>query len=332
MTSRHDRHPRDSGGAFRLHNPDDGSAIREAIPLSDRLLMITDKCMYSIRVANQIDPARTNPALPHNVQQKVFDYGADSELVCRSFLQAWRLFREGFQTIDNAAATERAFDALGEFVAMQGIAEEFKAAQNRAIEKADNAGRDGSLAIPSVGNVRADCKSFAQKADHCAATLHAIFLMFYPSIKKANWDELRAVVEKQFGPDDEFSKFMAAATPFLQTLRNTRDCLDHRNVSGVVTHDFELHADGQIGLPSIEVNFRGSVVKRCAISIFMNESIQKSLDVFEQMIVHLCAKNVQPFAGMPMTLAPLSDEYRRAWRVRYAYGAYYADGKFAPCG
>jgi len=49
-------------------------------------------------------------------------------------------------------------------------------------------------------------------------------------------------------------------------------------------------------------------------------------------IVHMCAKNVQPFAGMPMTIAPLSETYRKAWRVRFAYGAYYADGQFAPCG
>src|SRR5208282_1577821 len=104
MTNRHHRHPRDFGGTFRLHNPDDGSAIREAIPLGDRLLMISDKCTYAIKVADQIDPARTNPALPHNVQQKLFDYSANSELVCRSFLQAWRLFRDGFQTIDNTTA------------------------------------------------------------------------------------------------------------------------------------------------------------------------------------------------------------------------------------
>ncbi len=49
-------------------------------------------------------------------------------------------------------------------------------------------------------------------------------------------------------------------------------------------------------------------------------------------IVYMCAKNMQAFAGMPMTIAPLSEAYRKAWRVRFAYGSYYADGQFAPCG
>ena len=41
---------------------------------------------------------------------------------------------------------------------------------------------------------------------------------------------------------------------------------------------------------------------------------------------------IQAFAGMPMTIAPLSETYAKAWRVRFAYGCYYTDGQFAPCG
>ncbi len=120
------KHPRDSGGRFSLHNPDDGSPIREAIALGERMLMITDKCTYAIQIADQIDPGRTNPSLPHNVQQKLFDHGAESEVLCRSFLQAWRMFRKEFQTIDIARALERSFEALGELIAMGDIAKSFE--------------------------------------------------------------------------------------------------------------------------------------------------------------------------------------------------------------
>ncbi len=82
------RHPRDLGGRFSIHNPDDGSPIREAIVLGEHMLMITDKCTYAVQIADQIDPDRMNPALPHNFQQKLFDRGAELELLCRSFLQA----------------------------------------------------------------------------------------------------------------------------------------------------------------------------------------------------------------------------------------------------
>jgi hypothetical protein len=333
MVTPPNRHPRDFGGSFSLHNPDDGSPIREAIVLGARMLLITDKCTYAIQVADQIDPDRTNPALPHNIQQKLFDRGAESEVLCRSFLQAWRMFRKEFQTVDIAQALQRSFEVLGELIAMQDVAEAFKSAERLAIDKAQSVQRkDGSFAIPAVGNVRVHCKTFAQKADHCAVALMAIVRQFYPGMKKQNWDDFRTLVTERYGMDDPFSKLLEAAAPFLQLIRNTRDCLDHGNLSGVTTRDFELHADGQIGVPSIEVNFRGSVVDRCSIASFMQGMAQETLDAFEMFIVHMCAKNMQPFAGMPMTIAPLPETYRKAWRVRFAYGTYYADGQFAPCG
>src|SRR5271156_3019675 len=163
------RHPRDYGGGFSIHNSDDGSPIREMIVLGERMLLITDSCTYAVQVADQIDPGRTNPALPHNVQQKLFDRGVESELLCRSFLQAWRMFRKEFQTIDIAQALQRSFEALSELIAMEDVAAAFKSTEQTAIDKARSVERkDASLAIPAVGNVRAHCKTFAQKADHCA--------------------------------------------------------------------------------------------------------------------------------------------------------------------
>jgi hypothetical protein len=64
----------------------------------------------------------------------------------------------------------------------------------------------------------------------------------------------------------------------------------------------------------------------------MDEALSALRSAFEMLVVHCCAKTVRPFAGMPMTIAPLDENYRKAWRVRFAYGMYYADGQFAPCG
>jgi len=85
---------RDRGGRFSINNPDDDTPIREMFELSGALLLITDKCTYQVRLADQIDPQRTNPKLPPNVQQKVFDHGVYSELLCRTLLQAKVLFRK----------------------------------------------------------------------------------------------------------------------------------------------------------------------------------------------------------------------------------------------
>jgi hypothetical protein len=327
------RHPRDFGGKFSLKNPDDGTPIIDSAVVGDRLLWITEKCTYAVRMADQIDPGRTNTTLPHNFQQKLFDHGGNSELLCRSFIQAKVLFRKEFQKIDIARAMQLSLDITGELIGMDEAAASFRAAEAAAIDKATRLdASDGSFALPAIGNVRTYCKTFAQRADHAAGFLLDVVRLFYAEMKKSNWNDFRELVKARHGEADNFYKVLELTVPFLQMIRNVRDCLDHRNLTGVTTSDFAMRADGLIDPPLIGVDFRGSVVEPHAISTFMTESVKSLLDTVEMISMHMCAKNMEPFAGMPMVIGPLSEDFRRAWRVRFAYGAYYEDGKFAPCG
>ena len=103
-------------------------------------------------------------------------------------------------------------------------------------------------------------------------------------------------------------------------------------LKGAKTKNFELQPDGSIAPPTIEVGFRQSSQPRYPVSLFVEESKKALLNAFEMIVVHLCSKHVLPFAGMPIVVAPLPDNYRAAWHVRFAYGMYYADGQFAPIG
>jgi hypothetical protein len=324
---------RDSGGGFTLNNPDDGTPITQMFALDDGLLMITEKCTYRVRLADQIDPDRKNPALPPNFQQKLFDYGTKSELLCRTLLQAKVMFRKELQSIDIDRAMHLSFDAFSDLVSMHEAAQAFKSAEKAAMAKAETLERkDASLAIPAVGNVRGHCKTFAQKADHFAVSLLAIIRLFYPEMKGEGWDAFHELVKSRYGENDTFFKVSELATPFLQLVRNARDCLEHANLKGVKTTDFEPQPDGTIAPPSIEIDFRKSTHDRCPISWFMEETTKALLDSFEMVIVHTCSKNIQPFAGMPLIVALLPENYRSAWHVRFGYGMYYQDGQFAPCG
>lgn len=49
-------------------------------------------------------------------------------------------------------------------------------------------------------------------------------------------------------------------------------------------------------------------------------------------VTHTCAKNLQPFAGMPISVGVLDENYQNAWGVRFAYGMYDANGRFSPMG
>jgi len=323
---------RDSGGSFKLNNPDDNSPVREMFTLKDGLLLITEKCTYRMQVADQIDPERTNPSLPHNFQQKLFDHGTNSELLCRTFLQSKVLFRKEFQDIDIEAAMQLAFEALSDCVLMYEAVQTFKAAEEAAINKAKALeAQSGSLTIPAIGNVRGHCKTFIQKADHFANALHKIVRLFYPEMRGKNWEDFHQLVHDRYGETDVFSQVTDLCTPFLKLIRNARDCLEH-GLSGVTTSDFMAEPNGMISLPWIEIDFRGGKHDRCQISWFMEQSANSLLDTFGMIITHTCAKSCKPLAGLPMRVGVLDENYQKAWRVKFAYGSDYANGQFVPCG
>ena len=68
------------------------------------------------------------------------------------------------------------------------------------------------------------------------------------------------------------------------------------------------------------------------VSWLMEQTLTALVDAFEMITVHMCSKNIQPLAGLPLIIQPLSPKYKEAWRVRFAYGMYYQDGEFVPCG
>jgi hypothetical protein len=55
---------RDSGGSFILDNPDDGTPIREMLALKECLLLVTDKRIYEVQLADQIDPHERTQTYP----------------------------------------------------------------------------------------------------------------------------------------------------------------------------------------------------------------------------------------------------------------------------
>jgi hypothetical protein len=165
-----------------------------------------------------------------------------------------------------------------------------------------------------------------------AKALHEIVKLFYSEMHGKDWEAFGELVKVPYGENDPFSKVLQRAAPFLRMVRDTRDCLDHGNLKGVKTLDFEPQPDGTIMLASIEIDFRKSNHKRCEASRFMEEVARGLLDCFEMIVVHTCSKNMQPFAGMPMTVGLVDENYRKAWYARFAYGAYYENGQFVPCG
>jgi hypothetical protein len=321
---------RDGGGSFKIENPDDGTSIKEMISLEDRLIMITEKCTYEMRTADQIDPDRLNPNLPHNVQRKLFDLGIRSEALVKTFLQANMLCKKGCVPLDVLTAQRLALEALTEFDAMDRTAKEFKNLEASAIERADKGNsQQRSISLPSISGVDTHCKTFSQKAHFFSRALLSLVQLFIPDA--SNWDKLQEIVTIKFGENDNFSKLLAEAVPSLKMVLHLRDALEHQN-KGVSVRDCTMEPDGSIARPTVELHFRKSVLPRCSVVSLMDDLTVALPIYFEMMLVHLSSKFALPVAGLPLHVDLLPENFQEARYVRFGYWTRMPDGRVLPFG
>jgi hypothetical protein len=72
------------GAAFmNVGSPDDLSPITSMIVIGKMLYVVKASSVYQVRMADDINPERTNPSVP-NTQQKILGVGSDSEVVGRT--------------------------------------------------------------------------------------------------------------------------------------------------------------------------------------------------------------------------------------------------------
>jgi hypothetical protein len=327
---------RDSGMSFEVGTPEEGS-VQAGVEIDDSLYIIMPKAIYALKTADQIDRDRTNIHLPKVVTRQVFTIGSESEMVGKTLLTAISLLDEGNfvrDGVDTKQVISTSLEALTMLVALQGIAAEFAAAQQAVCEKAAALRRAGDAAQqPFLGDVKSRCKSFMQQADHAVGALLDVVRLFYAEIKKTPWDALREKIGREVGEDDQFTKFLDQAVPFFKLVRNTRDCLEHKNSKDVVVKDFEVQPDGQLHPPTIEVDFRESQHPTIAVSAFMSGMVTSIANGFEMMLVHLCNANTRPSPAFPVYI-DIPAENRRRWKhVRFYFGTRFANSDdFVPIG
>jgi hypothetical protein len=299
----------------------DEGPVESMVVIDDSLFFIKRNAIYAVQTADQIDHARTNIALPKAITRQVFAVGSESEIVGKILLTGISLLAKGHHVregVDTQRALSVALDALTTVLTTRAMAFEFEAVQTKACEKAAAHPEQQ----PFLGDAKARCKAFAQQADHAVGALLDIVHLFYPEINNAPWEALRDKMRLELGDEDAFLKFLDGATPFFKLIRNTRNCLDHRNLKGVTVKDFEVQSDGTVHPPTIEIDFRGSQHPMIAVYAFMDGVIVSLTNCFEMMLAHLCNINTrQPAPMFPIYIDTLPEGRRRWKHVRFYYGS-----------
>ncbi len=313
---------RNSGFSGEVGTKSDG-AIVDMISLKDKIIVVKEFSVYELVLADSIDPKRTNIDLPTNVQKLIIDQGAESEIVSRTLLISKRLFDPEFfdKKLELEKAINLSVELLHELYFLKKEVQKFLDDEKVEIEKYEKNQRlSSSFTLPSITDIITRTKTIFQKTDHIEQIMIEMVLIFYPNEKlnkQSHFPRFLDIIKTKYGSKDPFTLFLHSALEFMKLIRNLRNALDHR-LEYVTVTDFEINSKSIIYRPSIELNFKGSLLERVSLYIFLPEVQETILNIFELLIVHLSAKNVNhPIVDYSIREIPFKKRTNKF--IRYSY-------------
>lgn len=308
---------RDSAGSMTIGSPEEGK-IDDFVQFKDRLLIVKEKAVYEVILADMVDPDRTNPGIP-NAQQRVLNIGAESPILGRTLLTAKSLFRGAYlKDIDCDLALVRSLAAAKDAAAMQ-TALDLLIQKQRDIEGVvAGAKLSGGFAVPTIDNLEADVRSFIQRADHFAASTMDIARQFYGK-KAKHADALHDLITAEYGAEDSFAKFVGEAADVLRYARDVRNAVEHpKEHEHLKIRNFRLLADGTLTPPSLELVHPKRSHAPVHVDVFMNRVVDELTGVFESLLAYLCDRR-SAVADSPVFVGQFSPERLGQKHVRYSY-------------
>lgn len=314
---------RDGAGAFDLKTPDDESAITGMISQGENLLVIKEKGIYEFKFADQIDPDRKNISVPNTIQQ-ILPYGSDQPWVGAVVLTGNDLLKT--EVLENGINTEQAMTLVIEIAQNIASAIEFSesisSSQENELNKYNPEIRpDRSFILPSMKGIKSRCKEFLQKSDHALDALFKVVKVFYPDVGKGGWENFKNIIDKDNPKIDNFSEILGQMLPFLQFVRNARNCVEHpRKEQKIIVNDFSVDAENNLLPSSIEIVHPKTPQPPVPITEFMGQVTRSMIDIIELMLVFLCNRHIRPIKGFPVQVHEFPEDHRRTKNVRYGYG------------
>jgi len=291
--------------------------------IGGRLLIIKERSIYEVIMADTIDPERTNINLPPTIQKLIIDKGTESETVSRTLLTAMTLFRPEYilNSVDCSKLIGLTIDMLSEISILEKEINEYQNAENEASnEYEERKNQKVSYKLPSIVNLESSCKTIFQKADHIEQILMDIITNFYPNQglrKQSHFPKFHEILKSKYGETDPFAEFIGKTLYFMRVVRELRNGFDHRLDNTKVT-DFELQTDGNILTPTIELKHKEIKLERTSLSDFLKITITNILDITELTFAYLAGKNVR-IGGMPYQVRQIPDDKRRNKFVKYSF-------------
>lgn len=313
---------RNSAFSVTVDDPNDMTPIGDMFAIDDDFYVIKSKAIYIVKLADDIDPNRTNINLP-NLQYKVLNHGLENEIVGRVLLTAKVLFDKNHlgPNLNYHAALSNAFKLTKLLTEMQDIHDKLASEINTIIQQGMRLGDDNSLRLTTTIKLATSVETFVRKADQVRDIILAYLKLVYSSgTNKKITENLYSDIVSKHGEESGLAKFVKSITLFLKFLRNFRNAIEHpKEDHRASLKDFTLAPNGTVDPPTIELINNETPQSRIFVVSFMEQVTSQLTDVVEYLMAHLCISNIGYFGDFECGIMELPPERRRHINVRFSY-------------
>jgi len=302
---------RDSALTMQVGDESDG-AILSMVSVADKdLYLIKEKSIYRVFLADEIDPERTNAAVP-NGNQRIAAAGASSKIVCRSFLTANALMNVNLfdKSIERKPIMDLALLVMNELLAAEKLQNEYLSVEAPALKNVKPI-KDRAIAIPSVDSLSEQVKSYIQKIEHASQAIYRFTKLFYDHDSKF-FNGFAERVELEYGSEDEFTKFAVRLAALMLLVRNMRSCIEHpADGQKLEIKNFSLDAKNALSNPSIAIVHRDTPQPEMSLNKFFQQLLDGILNCYEVLMFHLASKHTAPFGKFEIAVGLIPAGSRR---------------------
>jgi hypothetical protein len=312
---------RDSAIALQVGG-DDKSAAKEMLSTRDALYVIKESGVFKIRLADDIDPGRTNSDIP-NLSQQVLTEGYDSEIVARILMTAKTLFDERNASVNPFVADlfEHSIVLTRQVLELdtmtQALSKDISA--KSAVLEARAPARN-AFALPSVPDLETKLHGILFKADKAKDQMIGLArLHFMPEATgKVALDVLERAIEGTLAAEPQMVAAWKEEWNYFGLVRNMRNVCEHPNKNYMISlSDFSMLPTGEINPPLVEIQHPTTPIRTLPTTEFLVFVRNAVLEHAESIIVLLRLAyllKANPFAER---VGEFQEDQRRHRHVRY---------------
>ena len=309
---------RASAGQMQIEGLPEGASLQAGLTFSNSLVIVSQNSIHQIRMADDIDPKRTNILL-ENSQQKILSRGSSSPAVYKTLLTAEVLLKSLYNDmIDKEQILKLSLDAAKDISAILDQLEILLKSENEAAASLDAArGQSRQFIIPSFDGIDALVKSFAQRADHVLRSLLDIVKVCYgDQYAKGYFEGFR---DKIFAmKDEEFAAFLTSHLVFTKYLREFRNAIEHPKPDRhVVVRDYSAMPDGNVRVPTLDFFHPNYESKDVEVSALLARVSNNLGEIYEGTLAYLVDRNAKDFGIAKFKVFEVPEKMRKYGTVRY---------------